>query len=233
MNHHRLSTSSLTMATLAALATFPILVFVLHLIQRNSYDPVSMAVSELALGRAGWLMVVAFCAAAAGMFGFAAVLRRIVPGSVVAPGLAILSGLCSAVSAFVHADAETAPTSVHGEVHQAMGLASFVLVVVAMFVCSVQFRRNMSWRRFALPTLVWGLCTVGAFFLVPVLGSDRFGVAQRIFLAVWLSWPIMVVLRARRLAGRVVVEEGGVSRRESAPGSPWPAGRGPARGSSA
>jgi hypothetical protein len=201
MNHHRLSTSSLTTATLAALATFPILVLVLHLIQRNSYDPVSMAVSELALGRAGRLMAVAFCAAAAGMFGFAVLLGRILPGSVVAPGLVTLSGLCSAVSAFAHADAETAPTSVHGEVHQAMGLASFALVVVAMFVCSVQFRRAPAWRRFALPTLVWGLCTVGAFFLVPVLGSDRFGVAQRIFLAVWLSWPIAVTARARRAAG--------------------------------
>jgi hypothetical protein len=200
MNHHRLSTHSLATATLAALATFPILVLVLHLIQRGSYDPVSMAVSELALGRAGWLMAVAFCAAAAGMFGFAVLLRRILPGSVAAPGLVILSGLCSAVSAFVHTDAETAPTSVHGEVHQAMGLASFALVVVAMFVCSVQFRRNAAWRRFALPTLGWALCTVGAFFLVPVLGSDRFGLAQRIFLAVWLSWPIAVAVLARRTA---------------------------------
>jgi hypothetical protein len=201
MNHHRLSTSSLTTATLAALATFPMLVLVLHLIQRGSYDPVLMAVSELALGRAGWLMAVAFVAAAVGMFGFAMLLRRILPGSIVAPGLVLLSGLCSGVSAFVHTDGETAPTSVHGEVHQAMGLASFALVVVAMFVCSVQFRRNPAWRRFALPTLVWALCTVGAFFLVPVLGSDRFGVAQRIFLAVWLSWPITVTARARRAAG--------------------------------
>jgi hypothetical protein len=200
MNHHRLSTTLVTTATLAAMATFPILVLVLHLIQRNSYDPVLMAVSELALGRDGWLMAVAFCGAAAGMFGLAILLRRILPGSVVVPGLVILSGLCSAVSAFVHTDAETAPTSVHGEVHQAMGLASFALVVVAMFVCSVQFRRNPASRRFALPTLVWALCTVGAFFLVPVLGDNRFGVAQRIFLAVWISWPIAVATRARRAA---------------------------------
>jgi flagellar biosynthesis protein FliR len=86
-----------------------------------------------------------------------------------------------------------------------MGLASFALVTAAMFVCSVQFRRNPAWHRFALPTLVWALCTVGAFFLVPVLGSDRFGVAQRVFLAVWLSWPMAVAVRARRMAGPAVV----------------------------
>jgi hypothetical protein len=200
MNHHRLSTHSLTTVTLAALATFPILVLALHLIQRGSYDPVSMAVSELALGRDGWLMAVAFSAAAVGMFGFAALLRRILPGSVVVPGLAILSGVSSGVSAFVHTDGETARASLHGAIHQAAGLASFALVVVAMFICAVRFRRVPAWRGWALPTLLWALGTVGAFFLVPVLGPDRFGVAQRIFLAVWLSWPITVVMVARRTA---------------------------------
>lgn len=78
-----------------------------------------------------------------------------------------------------------------------MGLASFVLVIVAMFVCSARFRRVPAWRGFALPTLVWALCAVGAFMLVPALGPDRFGIAQRVFLAVWIGWPLTVAARAR------------------------------------
>jgi hypothetical protein len=197
---HRLSTRSLTTGTLVALAIFPIIVVVLHLIQRNSYDPVLMAVSELALGRGGWLMAVAFCSSAVGMLGFAVVLRRILPGSVVVPGLAVVSALGSAVSAVAHADGETAPASLHGAIHQAAGLTSFATVVIAMFVCAVRFRRDPVWRSFSLPTLLWALCAVAAFLLVPALGPDRFGVAQRIFLVVWLAWPITLVVRVRRMA---------------------------------
>jgi hypothetical protein len=200
--NHPMSTRTLATATLAALTTFPILVLALHVIQADSYDPAVQAVSELALGRAGWLMAVAFCAAGLGMLGFAALLRRILPGAVVIPALVVGSGLATFVSAFVHADGETDST-VHGQVHQAMGLISIALVVVAMFACIPRFRREPAWRSFARPTLAWAVSAVGAFMLVPALGPDRFGVAQRIFFLVWLSWPIVVVARARSGAARI------------------------------
>jgi hypothetical protein len=38
--------------------------------------------------------------------------------------------------------------------------------------------------------------------LVPtnLLGADNFGIVQRIFLAVWLSWPITLTVSVRRHA---------------------------------
>ncbi len=185
--------------TLAGLATFPVLVVLLHLIQRGSYDPASQAVSELALGRAGWLMAVAFPAAGLGVLGFAALLRRTDPGAVAAPVLAVVSGIATVLAAVFRADPEDASTT-HGAIHQLLGVASFALLVAAMFVCARRFRRVALWRPWARPTLLWAALAVAAFLLVPtnLLGADHFGIAQRIFLVVWLSWPITLTAYARR-----------------------------------
>ena len=51
MTDRPLSIRALATLTLAGLVTWPVLVVLLHLIQRGSYDPASQAVSELALGR--------------------------------------------------------------------------------------------------------------------------------------------------------------------------------------
>jgi hypothetical protein len=189
-------------ATLTALALFPVLVLLLHLIQRGSYDPASQAVSELALGRDGWLMAIAFCSAGLGMLGFAVLLRTILGRTIVLPGLAVLAAGSTFGSAFVHADGETQSTT-HGQIHQILGLMSFVVIVGVMFACAVRFRRVPAWRAFAWPTLAWGIAAVAAFMLVGVLPGHLFGVAQRIFLAVWLSWPITVAARFRGIDGAI------------------------------
>ena len=56
------SSASLPLAAFATTAVFPFLVVVLHFVQLGHYHPLRQAVSELALGRAGWLMAIAFCA---------------------------------------------------------------------------------------------------------------------------------------------------------------------------
>ena len=212
MTDRPLPTRTLATLALAGLSTFPVLVVLLHLIQRGSYDPVSQAVSELALGRAGWLMAVAFAAAGLGVMGFAALIRRTDPGAVAAPVLAVLSGLATVLAAVFRADPETASTT-HGAVHQILGIVSFLTLTIAMFVCARRFRRVPEWRSWALPTLVWGLLAVAAFLLVPtdLLGPDRFGIAQRIFLTVWLSWPITLTAYARRRAEDAVAAPVAVS----------------------
>jgi uncharacterized RDD family membrane protein YckC len=51
-----------------------------------------------------------------------------------------------------------------------------------------------------MPSLVWGVAAFVTFLLVPfdLLGADHFGIAQRLFLAVWLSWPIGLTVHLRR-----------------------------------
>ncbi len=85
------------------------------------------------------------------------------------------------------------------DIQQFAGIITFVLVVIAMFSSVRHFRRHQRWAGFAIPTLVWSVAAFVAFFLIPALGNASFGLAQRIFVATWLSWMITTAIRERRI----------------------------------
>ena len=182
---------TLARAAVALIAAFPLLVIVLHGLQAGSYHPLSQAVSELALGRGGWLMAIAFCSLGTGTLFLAAMMRRLDAPPRIAPYLIAVSGLLSYVSAFVHADGPHGSTT-HGQIHQAVGIVTFILMISGMFALVRPFRRDCRFRGLATPTLVWACAAVGGFFLIPLSGAAYFGVAQRIFLAIILSWALTV-----------------------------------------
>jgi len=193
-------TLSLPLLTFAFLSLFPLIVIALHVVQRREYHPVSQAVSELALGRSGWLMAVAFCSSGIGTLLLAHLLRRSSARPRVAPVLLSLAGLLSLVSAFVHADPSSATTtSAHGRIHVLVGVATFLLIVAAMFSSVRAFRRSAEWRPLATPTRIWAILSVPLFLLIPLSGSAHFGLAQRAFLSVLFAWPLTVSLFARRV----------------------------------
>jgi Protein of unknown function (DUF998) len=185
---------TLARTAIALISVFPLLVLILHGVQAGQYHPLSQAVSELALGRDGWLMAIAFCSLGTGTLFLAAMLRRLDTPPRVAPYLIAASGLLSYVSAFVHADGPHGSTT-HGQIHQTVGIVTFALMISGMFALVRPFRRNHLFRSFATPTLVWALAAVGGFFLIPVSGAAHFGVAQRIFLAIILSWALTTATR--------------------------------------
>jgi Protein of unknown function (DUF998) len=193
--------SRLAHGAVAGIAAFPLIVVALHLVQKGTYHPLSQAVSELALGRAGWLMAVAFCSLGTGTLLLALTLRSLDPQTRVAPWSIAASGLLSYGSAFVHADGP-GPATTHGEIHQGLGIATFILMIGAMFALGRSFRRDPRWRSFATPTFAWAVVALAAFFLIPLSGSSYFGVAQRIFLGVILSWALAVACRAGRMSVR-------------------------------
>jgi hypothetical protein len=201
VNRSTSSSLSLPLAAFVATAVFPLVVVVLHFVQRGHYHPLSQAVSELALGRAGWLMAIAFCSIGIGSLLIALVLRRIAAHPRVAPALLAISGLLSFVSAFVHADG-SGPTTTHGKIHQLVGIATFILIIAAMFSLVRVFRRDPAWRPIGTPTLAWALTAVASFFLVPISGNAYFGVAQRVMLATFISWQLTVSVFAQRTEQR-------------------------------
>jgi uncharacterized ion transporter superfamily protein YfcC len=121
-------------------------------------------------------------------------LRRLDATPRIAPYSIALAGLLSYVSAFVHADGPHATTT-HGQIHQAVGIATFVLMIGGMFALVRPFRRDGRFRALATATFVWALAAVGGFILIPLSGAAYFGVAQRIFLAIVLSWALVVSIR--------------------------------------
>jgi small-conductance mechanosensitive channel len=198
MSHTFRARGSLPFAAFACIAVFPLVVAVLHLVQAGRYHPLSEAVSELALGRAGWLMAIAFCSLGTGTLLLASTLRRVATHPRVAPMLIAISGLLSFVSAFVHADGPNAATTTHGQIHQFVGVATFVLMIAGMFALVRSLRRDPAWRAIATPTLGWAVAAVAGFLLIPLSGSTYFGLAQRIFLAIILSWALTISLYAHR-----------------------------------
>lgn len=210
MTSPALSNRSVATAALAGLATFPAIVVALHIVQRGDYHPVSEAVSELALGRAGWLMWIAFCGVGTGLICLGILHRRLVERSRTAPVLLAIAGLLAYVSAVFHADPESATTtSLHDEIHQIASLLAFVSVIIAMFISSRRFRGDRRWQRLARPTLVWAICAVAALLLTLALdNSNFFGLGQRIFILTWLTWSIAASAHARTIAtdSRAAVE---------------------------
>lgn len=185
---------TLARMAIALISVFSLLVLILHGVQAGQYHPLSQAVSELALGRDGWLMAIAFCSLGTGTLCLAAMLRRLDTPPRVSPYLIAASGLLSYVSAFVHADGPHGSTT-HGQIHQTVGIVTFVLMISGMFALVRPFRRDPLFRSFASPTLAWALAGVGGFFLIPISGAAYFGVAQRIFLGIILSWALTTATR--------------------------------------
>lgn len=197
-----LSTRTIALTSAACLAVFPIVVVVLNLVQGSDYSARLQAMSELALGRGGGLMFVAFVLMGAGMLALAVVMRRELPKARVAFLALAIAAALDVVSAFVHANRTGKPATTMSDIHQVAGILTFVLAVIAMLATIRHLRRSPRWSRYAVPTICWSVASIVTFFLIPVLGDANFGAAQRIFVAVWLSWMITTALVAYRITGR-------------------------------
>jgi hypothetical protein len=188
---------------LVGLCAWPAIVIALQFVQAPNYHPLVQAASELSRGRGGILMAFAFTGMGAGTVAFAYALRA-TTGARVAPLLLALSGVCDVVSAIFRADLGATHT-LSGQIHDTTGIITFVLIIVAMFAAVRPLRRRAA--PLAGWTLGWAIVAVGAFFLFPVLGDAHFGLAQRIFIASWLSWLIAMSVALHRRPGTVDLRE--------------------------
>lgn len=193
------STRSLALAALGAISAFPVLVVLLNLIQHDRYNAAGEAMSNLALGRAGWIMTVAFCSLAVGSLLLAATIRRSVQGAVVAPLLLTIVGLLTFVSAAFQTDPDGAPATLHGQIHMAAGITTFVVLILTIAAGAAAFHRSPAWRSFRNLSAAWAVVAFGTFFLVPTLDAAHFGVAQRIFVGTCLAWMLATAWRASRM----------------------------------
>jgi hypothetical membrane protein len=202
MPSSRLTPRAHATCTLIAIATFPAIVVALHLVQlTDGYDGGRQAISELALGRAGWLMTVAFGALALGTYLLAVLLRRTRGGGAAVATILGLAAPLSLVSAVFHTDASGAAVTTHGRIHDAAGILTFVLMLAAMAVCSYRFGREPQWRAVRVPTRSLAVVGVVGFFLVPVLGPAHFGIAQRVLIGSFIAWMLLVATHERRSLG--------------------------------
>lgn len=182
------------------LAIFPVTVMALNLIQLGHYDVLRDAVSLLALGTGGAAMNAAFFVLGIGIALVAWVLRRSVRKAVAGPALLTLAAVAAFASGVFHTNANGTPGTTESNIHTVAGITVFLTMVAAMYVFAWRFRRDPRWRSFAAPTLFWALAGTITFFLIPFAGDPRFGLAQRLHIATWLSWLLVTAIRTRRRA---------------------------------
>lgn len=186
----------LALVALAAIATFPLALIILNVVQRGTYDALRQPGSQLALGRGGWLLTLGFCGLAIGTLLLAWLLRRAIGGIRAVPILLGVAGALNFVAALSPTDADGVPATTHGLIHNLAGLVSFLLYVAAMVVAAFAFRAHGDWRAFGRATAIWSGCAIGAFVLMLVLaGAHLFGLGQRLAIAIWLSWLLVVAWR--------------------------------------
>ena len=190
---------SLARGAILCLLCFPFAVTALGLIQVGHYSSTNQAMSELVLGRGGQLMTVAFVLLGVGTATLGYLLHSALPKARVAPALILLAAMLDLVTAIFHTNG-SGPDTTGSKIHMIAGISTFLLMIIAMFTSVRAFRRDPRFKSFAWPTLIWAIATIPTFFLIPILGDTRFGLGQRTFVAVWLSWLIVLGIRMEKLA---------------------------------
>jgi hypothetical protein len=190
----------LAKAALAGTACFVASALLLPLF--SEYTLARDYISELAIGRFGFVQTIAFLAFGLGSLALAAGIRRATRGSwgsLVGSVLFGLFGVGVLIDAFFPIDrGGDRPQTMTGTVHILAASLAFVCAVLAMFVLTRTFKRNARWRSYWRLSLVLALVALVAFFLP---SGQWAGISQRIFVGVVIAWMILAALRLRSIAG--------------------------------
>lgn len=193
-------TRSVNLAAIGAAAVgfLGLALIAMHAIQPN-LDPATHYVSEYAHGQFGWLVMVAYVAAGAGVLGIAWAAGTTLSGTR-SVALAICLGLVGVgliVSGVTRIDLPAANGSVastaSGMAHELAGYVLFLGLLPGALLLAAAFRRDPRLSQAALPAWIFAGSIVITFVVaVMSLSLDLIGVGQRIFLTTWLAWLIFV-----------------------------------------
>ena len=163
-------------------------------------------ISELAIGRYGFVQTLAFVAFGIAAVALAAGLRKSTKGSwgsLVGSILVGLFGIGVLLDAVFPLDPGGQMTTVAGTAHLMAALAAFVCMIVAMFVLSRTFKQSARWRSLWHVSLALALAALAAFFLPS--GGEWAGLFQRVFVGIVISWMVIVAIRLRSTVPRPAV----------------------------
>jgi hypothetical protein len=199
---------SQSLSRLAALAIVGQLVLIttaLLLPIWSEYSLIGDNISELALGRYGFVQAAAFLIAGLGTIGLAFAIRKLTVGSRGSLGgslLVAVYGTGAILSAVFPTDridnpADMLSLSTVGTIHAGVAIVSFVCVMVGMFVLTWTFARDNRWRSFWRWSVIF---PAGALALMLVQQQGPLiGLLQRLFIAVVSAWLILVACRVRSI----------------------------------
>ncbi len=172
----------------------------------SEFSMISDNISELVLGRYGWLQIVAFLFYGVSTVGLAYALRPFVPSGWKSwSGLLLLTlnGLGLILVALFPTDridtaAQVWTQSTIGTIHLITSMISFLSIVISMLLFTWVFAGDARWRS----RTIWsGLFASGAFALFLGQGEGPWvGLLQRLLVLLIAGWIILVAARIRELA---------------------------------
>jgi hypothetical protein len=195
-----------TLATAAIVGQIVLLASALVLPVVSEFDLIGDNMSELVLGRFGWVQTVAFIIAGVGTLALAYALRQLTAGtwgSRAGSLLVIVYGVGAILVAIFPTDridspADVASQSTTGLIHVTISLVSFVCMIVAMFIFTRTFALEPRWRVLT-PWIV--LLPASALSLLFVQSEGPWvGIMQRLMVGVIAAWIIIVAIRVRAIA---------------------------------
>ena len=172
---------------------------------RPMYDPVTRTISELAVGRNGWLQVSAFVALGLSLWALPAGMWRRVRATVVSR-LGLLLLLACGTSSFVAAAFPTdlrgaVVATLSGDIHEVAASVGYACLITAMLLFSWHFRRDHPWRHLHPVTTGLTFAGLGLLIAMAVTGqSDLAGLLQRTMAATLLAWVALAGVQAGRLS---------------------------------
>lgn len=169
----------------------------------SEYTLAADFISELAIGRHGWVQTVTFFVAGLSSLALALGLRQALGrgrGSRVGSGLLLVWGICLVVDGFFPIDpvGTGQASTLAGTIHLGVALLAFLCAMVAMFVLSFAFKRAEGWRSF----VPWSFLLAGVALITFFLPSEggRAGIYQRIFVGTVMLWLALAAIRLRAVA---------------------------------
>jgi hypothetical protein len=198
-------TRSVNLASIGAAAVLflGLTLIAMHAIQPG-LNPATHYVSEYAHGQFGWLVMVAYVAAGAGVLGMAWSAGSVLSGTrslALAICLALV-GVGLIASGVTRIDLPAADGSVastaSGMAHELAGYVLFLGLIPGAFLVAATFRRDPRLSSAARPAWIFAGAIIIAFIVALMsLSLDLIGVGQRFFLATWLAWLIFVAFQLR------------------------------------
>jgi hypothetical protein len=170
----------------------------------SEYGLIGDNISELALGRFGFVQTAAFLLAGLGTLALALAIRTLTAGSwgsLVGSLLIAIYGAGAILSAIFPTDridsqADLSSLSVTGAIHIGVFIASFASVIAGMFVLTRTFRRDHRWW-FPRRAVIF---PAGALALILLQTEGPLvGLMQRLQVGMVSAWLILVALNVRSI----------------------------------
>jgi hypothetical membrane protein len=181
----------------------------------SEYSLTKDYISELVIGRYGYLQTAAFFAAGLGTLALAVGIREATNGSWgtrLGSALVGLYGVGLILAGIMPTDEidpagrVVSPTSV-GTMHMLVSALAFVFVIAGMLVLSRTFKRDARWQALWPWSLVLALATlIGVIVAAPSEGA-WVGLIQRIYIGTIIMWQVLVAFWLRSIAKGASAEQ--------------------------